>query len=75
MLKQMLLSTVVVTFGLAGPASAQEPATPAQPQLQSQKPAQQVQIGRSVSDFTANFDRAARTMRPSPLAPGSAEVP
>jgi len=75
MLKQMLLGTVVVAFGLACPANAQEPTAPAQPQLQSQKPAQQVQISHSVSDFTANFDRAARTMRPSPLAPGSAEVP
>jgi hypothetical protein len=33
------------------------------------------QIRHSVPDFTANFDRAAQTVRPAPLAPGSAEIP
>jgi hypothetical protein len=31
--------------------------------------------GASSPDFTANFDLAKRTMRPAPLAPGSAEIP
>jgi hypothetical protein len=33
------------------------------------------QIRHSVPDFSANFDRAARTSRSVPLAPGSAEIP
>jgi hypothetical protein len=75
MLKQMLLGTALVAFGLGGSVNAQEPADQAQPQLPSQKRALQVRSGHSVADFTANFDRASRTLRPSPLAPGSAEVP
>ena len=75
MLKRMLLSTAVVAFGLVGPANAQESAKQTQDQRLSQKPVQQVQRDESAPLFAANFDRAARTLRPPPLAPGSAEVP
>lgn len=71
MLKQMFLSAAVVAFVGAGPVCAQE-----QKQAQQQpNPIVRAQSRHSVPDFNANFDLAARTSRPAPLAPGSAEVP
>ena len=75
MLKQMLLSTAVVAFGLVGPVNAQEPAKQTQDQRHPQKRVLQIQSGDPAPIFAANFDRASRTLRPAPLAPGSAEVP
>ena len=75
MLKQMLLCTAVGAFGLVGSTYAQEPAKQTQDQRHSQKRVLQVQSGDSAPIFAANFDRAARTLRPPSLAPGSAEVP
>ncbi|MCC6947692.1 MAG: hypothetical protein IT539_07990 [Bradyrhizobiaceae bacterium] len=74
MLKQAYWMAVVAAFGLVGPVNAQEPARQAQLQPAA-KPMPQVQSGPTTIDFRANFDLAARTLRPSPLAPGSAEVP
>jgi hypothetical protein len=89
MSKQMLLSIVVTVFGLSGLAIAQEPAKPRIPATVDGDDADAVaifeatgralgsiaQIRNAVPDFTANFDRAAQTVRPAPLAPGSAEIP
>jgi hypothetical protein len=33
------------------------------------------QLRDAVPDFKANFDLAGQTVRPAPLAPGSAEIP
>lgn len=74
MLKQVLLGTAIVAFGPSSFVSAQEP--PKQAQLQpAAKPVPQLQDSQATADFRANFDLAARTLRPSPLAPGSAEIP
>ena len=70
MLKQMFLSAAVVAFVGGGPVCAQD-----QKQAQQPSPIVKVQSRHSVPDFKANFDLAARTSRPAPLAPGSAEVP
>ena len=60
-----------VSFAGAGPVC-----TPEQKQAQQQpNPIVRAQSRHSVPDFKANFDLAARTSRPAPLAPGSAEVP
>ena len=71
MLRQMFLSAAVMAFVSGGPVFAQE-----QKQAQQQpSPIVQVQSRHSVPDFKSNFDLAARTARPAPLAPGSAEIP
>jgi hypothetical protein len=74
MFKQMLLSAAVMAFGLVGPATAQEPAKQTRHE-QPQPSVVQVQHDKPTPLFAANFDRAARTQLPPPLAPGSAEVP
>jgi hypothetical protein len=89
MSKQMLLSIVVTVFGLSGLAMAQEPTKPGTPatidgggadalavfEATGRALGSIAQIRNAVPDFTANFDRAAQTVRPTPLAPGSAEIP
>jgi hypothetical protein len=74
MLKQMLVSAVVV-FALVGPTRAQESAMQVRDRQHAEKQVLQVKISDPAPLFAANFDRAALTPRPAPLAPGSAEVP
>ena len=75
MLKQALLCTALVAFGLVGSTNAQEPAKQTQDQRHSPKRVLETRSGDPTPLFAANFDLASRTKRPPPLAPGSAEVP
>lgn len=75
MLKQMLLGAAVVAFGLVSSTNAQEPTKQTQDRRHSQQRVLLIPSDDSAPIFAANFDRAARTLRPPPLARGSAEVP
>jgi hypothetical protein len=68
MLTKAIASAAVLAFALTVPAFAQEAAKRQQTVVQAQR-------SDALPAFAANFDRAARTERPAPLAPGSAEVP